>query len=162
MSTPSTAFLDELHALTERRRAAFVPLTSAFPGADEPSRASVRAAAKAGEADVLDVAHAIHAHPEEAFREVRSVAAIADLLRGHGVPAAVGTHGLSTALRAGLTATGPDDGDVSGTNEARRRSVSACNSSRKAVEGTLIRRVLPWAARRPSTPGSLPRRAPRW
>ena len=53
MSVPSTAFLDELHALTERRRASFVPLTSAFPGADEPSRASVRAAAKAGEGDVL-------------------------------------------------------------------------------------------------------------
>ena len=82
MSIPSTAFLDELHALTERRRASFVPLTSPFPGADEPSRALVRAAAKAGEGDVLDVAHAIHSHPEEAFREVRSVAAIADLLRG--------------------------------------------------------------------------------
>src|SRR4029077_7159770 len=39
-----------------------------------------------------------------------SVAAIADLLRSHGVPATVGSHGLSTSLRAGLTKTGPDDG----------------------------------------------------
>ena len=112
MSIPSTAFLDELHALTERRRASFVPLTSPFPGADEPSRALVRAAAKAGQGDVLEVAHAIHSHPEEAFREVRSVAAIADLLRGRGVPATVGSHGLATSLRAGLTSAGPDDGAV--------------------------------------------------
>ena len=112
MSVPSTAFLDELHALTERRRASFVPLTSPFPGADEPSRASVRAAAKAGEGDVLDVAHAIHSHPEEAFREVRSVAAIADLLRGHGVPGGGRDARPVDALRAGLTAAGPDDGEV--------------------------------------------------
>src|SRR3954452_15658023 len=112
MSAPSTAFLDELHALTERRRASFVPLSSPYPGADEPSRVLVRAAAAAGEGDVLDVARALHAHPEEAFREVRSVAAIADVLRGHGVPATVGSHGLSTSLRAGLTSEGPDDGSV--------------------------------------------------
>lgn len=110
MTTPSTAFLDELHALTERRRASFVPLTSPFPGADDASRALVRAAAKAGESDALDLAHAIHTHPEEAFREVRSVAAIAELLGRHGVPATVGSHGLPTSLRAGLTADGPDDG----------------------------------------------------
>jgi len=54
MSVPSTAFLDELRALTERRRESFVPLTSPFDGAVEPSRALVRAAADAGEGDVLD------------------------------------------------------------------------------------------------------------
>jgi len=47
MGTPSTAFLDELRALTERRRASFVPLTSPFDGADEASHALVRAAASA-------------------------------------------------------------------------------------------------------------------
>ncbi|WP_029289043.1 amidohydrolase [Cellulomonas sp. HZM] len=108
----STAFLDELRDVTERRRAAFVPLTSAFAGASDGDVARVRAAASAGEGAALGLAHAVHGYAEEAFREVRSVAAVAELLRSAGVPAVVGTHGLATSLRAGLTSHGPDDGTV--------------------------------------------------
>lgn len=106
----STAFLDELHELTERRRAAFVPLASPFAGARPDDVARVRAAAALGEREALTLARDVHGYAEEAYREVRSVAAVADLLRTHGVPASVGTHGVATALRAGLTADGPDDG----------------------------------------------------
>lgn len=106
----STAFLDELHAVTERRRAAFVPLTSPFSGADAQDVALVRDAAKRVEADALALARDVHGFAEEAFREVRSVAAVATLLRAAGIPAQVGTHGLTTSLRAGLTSEGPDDG----------------------------------------------------
>ncbi|HWJ84173.1 MAG TPA: amidohydrolase [Cellulomonas sp.] len=108
----STAFLDELHDLTERRRAAFVPLTSSFVGAGPDDVARVRATAAVGEGAALRLARDVHGYAEEAFREVRSVAAIADLLRAAGVPAVVGTHGLATSLRAGLTADGPDDGST--------------------------------------------------
>ena len=106
----STAFLDELHDLTERRRAAFVPLSSPFAGAAPDDVARVRAASAPGEAAALGLARAIHGYAEEAFREVRSVSAIAELLRAQGALAVVGTHGLATSLRAGLTADGPDEG----------------------------------------------------
>lgn len=109
---PSTAYLDELRAQTERRRAAFVPLTSPYAGADASDAQRVRAAADAGRGDVVGLGRAIHADPEEAFAEVRSVGRIAELLARHGALATVGSHGLSTALRAGLTAQGPDDGSV--------------------------------------------------
>ena len=65
-----------------------------------------------------------------------------------------------TRARDGSSA--PANGDVSGTNDARRRSVRACSSSRNAVDGVLIRRAPRRAARRPSTRGSRPRRGPRW
>lgn len=109
-AAPSTAYLDELRAQTERRRAAFVPVASPFEGADEQEVALVRTAAQSLQDDVVGLARVIHAHPEEAFREHRAAAEIADLLARHGVRATVGSHGLATAVRAGLTAQGPDAG----------------------------------------------------
>ncbi|MDM7831662.1 amidohydrolase [Cellulomonas edaphi] len=110
----STAFLDELHAATERRRAAFVPLTSPFAGAAPEQVALVRTAAKAVQDPSLALAAQVHGFAEEAFREVQSVAAVAELLRAEDIPAQVGTHGLATSLRAGLTARGADDGGPAG------------------------------------------------
>ncbi|WP_066587570.1 M20 family metallopeptidase [Cellulomonas timonensis] len=108
---PSTAYLDALRAQTERRRATFVPSASPHQGAAERDVARVRSAAEAQQDDVVALSRVIHAHPEEAFQERRAAAEIADLMARHGVTATVGSHGLATALRAGLTAAGPDSGD---------------------------------------------------
>lgn len=49
---------------------------------------------------LLDASHDLAAHPEVAFEEHRSAAALADLVEQHGVEVARGAHGLETALRA--------------------------------------------------------------
>ncbi|MTD16635.1 amidohydrolase [Nakamurella sp. YIM 132087] len=106
----STAFLDALGRTTDRKRAAFTPLDSPFAGAGAATVEAVRAATESGREEIVALGREIHAHPEEAFREHRSVAIITALLGRHGIPAAVGWHDLDTAFRAGLTAEGPDDG----------------------------------------------------
>ncbi|MGC0144622.1 amidohydrolase [Pseudactinotalea sp. Z1732] len=58
--------------------------------------------------DELDeLAGALHADPETAFDEHRSVARIADLLTRHGADVEVGVYGLPTAFRAGAGTSGP-------------------------------------------------------
>ena len=113
----STAFLDALSATTERKLAAFTPVPSSFAATDEHAVGRItRAAARLAPAAVA-LARDLHAHPEEAFREHRSVAAITELLRANGSAPTVGTHGLDTSFRVGLTADGPDDGLVDNGND---------------------------------------------
>lgn len=58
--------------------------------------------------DELDeLAGALHADPETAFDEHRSVARIAALLTRHGADVEVGAYGLPTAFRAGAGTPGP-------------------------------------------------------
>lgn len=106
----STAFLDALRRTTARKLDAYVPAGSPFSGADDTARDAVTAAVAVVGDEAVELARALHAHPEEAFGEFRSVAAIADMLRAHGSAPTVGSHGLDTALRVGLTTDGPDDG----------------------------------------------------
>jgi amidohydrolase len=97
---PSRAYLEALEATTRRRAAAFVPLVSGHAGAPADARERVLARAATQEDDVVALAHEVFEHAEEAFEEVQSVAALAALLRAHGHEVEVGTHGLSTSLRA--------------------------------------------------------------
>jgi amidohydrolase len=97
---PSRAHDDAVARETARRAAAAEPITSPHDGAPAPARARVTAAVDALAADLRELSHDLHAHPETAFAEHRSAAALAGLLARHGVTAEVGVHGLETALRA--------------------------------------------------------------
>ena len=76
------------------------PLTSDFDGAPGRLRAALATGLDAAAGDVVALSHALHADPETAFDEHRSVAAVAGLLDRYGIRAEVGVHGLDTALRA--------------------------------------------------------------
>jgi len=97
---PSTAYADRVAAQTARRAASVAAWTSRFAGA--PKRLVRRLEAITAELAVPlgELALDLHAHPETAFEEVRSAAAIAGLVRSAGVEAQVGVHGLATAVRA--------------------------------------------------------------
>ncbi|MDN5761339.1 MAG: M20 family metallopeptidase [Microlunatus sp.] len=49
---------------------------------------------------LVGLSHQLYAEPELGFEEVRSVAKVAELLRGQGYEATVGVYGLDTALEA--------------------------------------------------------------
>lgn len=105
-----SAFLQVLQATTDRKREAFTPLQSPYAGAPAAVAEAVSTAAGALREELVNVHRDLHAHPEEAWREHRSVAALTELLRRHGVDPTVGWGGVETAFRAGSTAAGPDDG----------------------------------------------------
>lgn len=107
-STPDTTYLESLRLGTERAAATAASLSSAFAGAAEDLLAATEAAVESARPDLLALSHDLHAHPEEAFGEHRSVRAVADLLARHDVEAQVGVHGLETALEARVShGTGP-------------------------------------------------------
>ena len=58
---------------------------------------------------VVALSHDIHVHPEVGYREHHAVAAVADILRAHGLEAEVGVYGMDTALRAAIGPGAPDD-----------------------------------------------------
>ncbi|GAA0521085.1 peptidase M20 [Saccharopolyspora subtropica] len=99
---PDDSYLRAVSAATERAVAAAEPIRSDFAGAGEALRADVERWVDDHAADLLALSHDLHAHPEEAFAEHRSVARVAELLRQRGFDAEVGVGGLETALRTGI------------------------------------------------------------
>lgn len=97
---PSRAHDDAVARETAVRAAAAEPLTSPHDGAPAEVRTRVAATVDELSADLLGLSHRLHADPETAFSEHRSVAAVAALLDEHGIAAEAGVHGLDTALRA--------------------------------------------------------------
>jgi amidohydrolase len=94
-------------ARTERAVAGAEPLTSGFEGASKDVRDLVaEAAAELGD-ELVALSRDVHAHPEEAFGEHRSVGAVAELLDRHGVASEVGVGGLETSLVARAGGDGP-------------------------------------------------------
>lgn len=87
--------------------AAAEPIRSEFAGADETLRADVERWVDDNAEDLVALSRDLHAHPEEAFAEHRSVAQAAELLRRHGHDAEVGVGGLDTALRVEAGGDGP-------------------------------------------------------
>lgn len=57
--------------------------------------------------ELLTLSHDVHAHPELGFEEHHAVAAVAALVRAHGIDVEVGAFGLPTALRASVGEAGP-------------------------------------------------------
>lgn len=106
-TTPATDYLDELVAQSQRRAAASEPVGSDFTGASPAVRAALAASVEEAGDELVALLKALHAEPEIAFQETKSVARIADLLRAHGIEPQVGVHGCDTALRAEITGTTP-------------------------------------------------------
>jgi amidohydrolase len=99
-SSPDDSYLRSLTAATERAVRDAEPITSEHAGAAEDVRSAVLAAAREHGDDLVALSHDLHAHPEEAYAEQRSVRAVAQLLERHGHAAQVGVGGLDTALVA--------------------------------------------------------------
>ncbi|MBB5155833.1 M20 family metallopeptidase [Saccharopolyspora phatthalungensis] len=99
---PDDSYLRAVSAATERAVGAAEPIRSEFAGADESLRADVERWLDGHTEDLVALSRDLHAHPEEAFAEHRSVARAAELLRRYGHDAEVGVGGLDTALRAGV------------------------------------------------------------
>ncbi|MEV1290862.1 M20 family metallopeptidase [Pseudonocardia sp. NPDC049635] len=97
---PSRAHDDAVARETAVRATAAEPITSPHDGAPAAARELLDTAVDELSGELLELSHGLHADPETAFTEHRSVAAVAALLGRHGVAAEVGGHGLETALRA--------------------------------------------------------------
>lgn len=99
-TTPSHAYLDQLH---EEQVIALAG--SRHPGSDATGApaaliGALEQAVDAHAPEMVELMLDLAAHPEVAFEEHRSAAAIAEVLVAHGVDAQVGVHGLDTAIRA--------------------------------------------------------------
>ncbi len=114
---PNRHYLDALSETTRRKAQDAAPVTSPFAGAPAGLAAIVADAVSARADELIALSHDIFDHPEEAFAETRSAAAIARTIREAGIPARVGMHGLDTALRAEF---GPGERD-----DARHRGGDA-------------------------------------
>lgn len=106
-SRPDESYLRALHERTADAVAAAEPLRSDYPGASEQLRAAAARVVQDATAELVALSRDLHAHPEVGFAEHRSVAALAELLAGHGHQATVGVGGLDTALLASSGGTGP-------------------------------------------------------
>ena len=104
---PSTAHLDALRRGVELAAERAAPLHSRHRGAPADLLDDAEAAVEAAAADLIALSRDLHAHPEEAFAEHRSVRALADLLTARGVEAEVGAFGVPTALHAATGGGGP-------------------------------------------------------
>ncbi len=105
---PSTAYLDLIEAETLRRARQCAPITSAFAGAPAAAGEAMAAVVESLGDDLAGIVHELHAHPETAFEESRSAGVLAKVLESHGLEAALGVHGLTTAVRAEVTSAGFD------------------------------------------------------
>ena len=106
---PSTAYMAQLD---EEREVAL--RTQSHPGSDHEGAPAALLSRLEEEIDrlgpelvetMIDLAE----HPEVAFEEHRSAAAIVAVLAAHGIEAQLGVHGLDTAIRAEIRGTGADD-----------------------------------------------------
>ncbi|MDP8905275.1 MAG: M20 family metallopeptidase [Chloroflexota bacterium] len=66
------------------------------------AKARLAAAVEAARAEIIDLSHRIHAHPESAFEEHRASAWVADAVRRHGYRVEHPAGSLATAVRGTL------------------------------------------------------------
>ena len=99
-NTPSTAYLEKMEGDVAKRVALATP--TEYDGEDYPGQGEVWGAAAA----LVDVSLArhivtdLHAHPETAFAEHRSMAVLADCVDKRGYAARRGVYGVETAFEA--------------------------------------------------------------
>lgn len=105
--TPSRAYLDQINSQVEADIAATEELS--YPDPDYPEQPKlwqrVAAAVESYQDDLVALSLDLHAHPEVAFEEHRSAAAIAELLEQHGVSVTRQAFGVETALHASWATT---------------------------------------------------------
>ncbi|OHO65255.1 M20 family metallopeptidase [Corynebacterium sp. HMSC036D02] len=101
-NNPSTAYLEAMEEGVAKRVASAAPPEK--QGEDYPGQAKLWGAAAArAEALRETAAHIVadlHAHPETAFEEHRSMAVLADIVEGHGFLTRRGVYGVETAFEA--------------------------------------------------------------
>jgi amidohydrolase len=104
---PDDSYLRALMAATDRAVRAAEPIRSPHRGAPDELRSAVLDLVRGLDDELVALSHDLHAHPEEAFAEHRSVQTVAKLLERHGHTAQVGVDGLDTALVATRGDAGP-------------------------------------------------------
>jgi amidohydrolase len=97
---PSRAYLDHLSAETTARMAHATRTSSPHAGAPEDLAARAEQLIEDLRPDLVQVVQALHADPETAFDEHRTVERLVDVLRRHGADVTTGTGGVPTAFRA--------------------------------------------------------------
>lgn len=100
LPTPSTAYLDHLAEETTARMRDAVAPPSPHQGAPAALSDAVEAHTIALVPELDHIVATLHADPETAYAEHRSVATLAEVLARRGVRAELGVHGVETALRA--------------------------------------------------------------
>ncbi|HIW90519.1 MAG TPA: M20 family metallopeptidase [Candidatus Corynebacterium avicola] len=114
---PSRTFLDQLQDATDAARSTAHHPGSSYDGAPEDLQTRLEQHIDAVRDDLVALMVDLGEHPETAFQEYRSAAAVTEVLNRltpDGVTATVGVHGLETAIRAELPAlpTTPPDAPV--------------------------------------------------
>lgn len=106
---PSRAYLDHLAAETTARMDSTTPQRSDFDFAGAGSDMSERLEnlVERLREDLVDIVRTLHADPETAFEEHRSVETLARVLRRHGAEVNIGTAGVPTAFSAEVGDEGP-------------------------------------------------------
>ncbi|MCL8494857.1 M20 family metallopeptidase [Corynebacterium sp. B5-R-101] len=106
-NNPSTAYLEAMEEGVAKRVASAAPPEK--HGEDYPGQAQLWDVAAARAEDLREqAAHIVadlHAHPETAFEEHRSMAVLADLVEEHGFSTRRGVYGLETAFEASWQST---------------------------------------------------------
>ncbi|WP_413452980.1 M20 family metallopeptidase [Georgenia sp. 1P01AC] len=97
---PSTAYLAHLADETDARMRQSTAPVSPFAGAPVELSDAVESAAESLAPELDHVVAALHAEPETAYEEHRSVATLVEVLARQGVRAESGVHGVETAFRA--------------------------------------------------------------
>lgn len=107
--TPVDPFiLRRLSADTDARAATMTAELSEAEGAPVGLLQAVDRAVEVLADELLAASHDLAEHPEVAYEEHRSAAALADIVEAHGIGVTRKAHGLETALRAEVGATGTD------------------------------------------------------
>lgn len=104
---PSTAYLDQMRQVTGQRAAAVRAPTSPHRGAPEALTSRIAEAVTHARPDLLGLSRHLHTHPEVAYEEHGSVAAVTELLERHGHRVHREYGGLPTAFRVDAGTTGP-------------------------------------------------------
>jgi len=99
--------LNQLGAETQERASQLTAETSPYAGAPAALVAEADGAVEALRELLVTASHDLAEHPEVAFEEHRSSAALADIIESWGVAVTRGAHGLETALRAEIGSGAP-------------------------------------------------------
>ena len=98
--TPDESYLAHMEHETQARAEAAPAWESAFTGAPAASTTAIAESIDELSTDLTGLLRRIHGLAETAFEEHESAAAIAELLRSHGIEVETGVFGLDTAFRA--------------------------------------------------------------
>lgn len=98
--TPDESYLAHMEHETQDRAEAAPAWESAFTGAPAASTTAIAETIDELSTELTGLLRRIHGLAETAFEEHESAAAIAELLRSHGIEVETGVFGLDTAFRA--------------------------------------------------------------